>query len=83
MAVTKGKANSSLPGEDCFPITPNDSNDLEVNTRALVIAVGGAVKFVTESGQTRTCTFPAGVVPVRVSRVWSTGTTATGISGLV
>ena len=83
MAVTRGKANSSLPGDDCFPITPADGTDLEVNTRALVIAAGGDVKFNTESGQTRTCTFPAGVIPIRVSRVWSTGTTATGISGLV
>jgi hypothetical protein len=83
MAVTRGRSNSSMPAEDCFPITTSDSVDLEVNTRALVIAVGGAVKFTTESGQTRTCTFPAGVIPIRVSRVWATGTTATGISGLV
>lgn len=84
MAVTAGKQNSSFPGDDCFPITTHDSNDLEVTTRALIVAVGGALKVNTASGQTRTLTdVPAGVLPIRVTRVWATGTTATGISGIV
>lgn len=83
MAVTEGAHNSPNPGDDIFPITPHDTNDLAVTTRALVIAVGGDVALITKSGQSRTVTVPAGVLPVRATRVLATGTTATGISGIV
>lgn len=68
---------------DYFPVTPNDSTDLSVEARALVITVSGDIHVQTPNGTERTCTVPAGVFPGRVKRVYSTGTTATGITALV
>jgi hypothetical protein len=83
MAITPGAHNSDLPATDFFPITPHDTNDLPVTTRALIVSVGGTLKVNDEKGTTRALTVPAGVIPIRVSRVFSTDTAATGITGLV
>lgn len=71
------------PADDYFSITPSDSADLAVMPRALAIASGGTLKVTKPNGNTDTLTVPAGVLPIRVRRVWSTGTSASGISGLV
>ncbi|MFN9395145.1 MAG: hypothetical protein ACK6BN_04625 [Pseudanabaena sp.] len=68
-----------------FPITPNDSNDLSQMTREMFFAGAGNVR-VTWAGQPdgtfSTHAVLAGErVAWRVSRVWATGTTATGIEG--
>jgi len=69
--------------DDYFPVTPDDSNDLTIEARALVIATGGVLVVQTPAGTQRTMTVPSGVFPGRVKRVYSTGTTATGITALV
>ncbi len=77
--------NSVSTSHDPFPITPNDSVDLPVTARGLLIAVGGTLKVNTLEGGTnnpRTYTVPAGVFPGAVTRVWGSGTSATGITGL-
>ena len=71
-----------------FSITPNDATDLTYNgsaivTRAIEIAVGGTLKFTDANDITDTITVGEGVRPYRLKRVWSTGTTATGISGVI
>lgn len=71
------------PAIDAFAITPNDSTDLTTIPRSLNIGVGGALKVTTMSGTTLVLTVAAGVLPLRVTRVWATGTTATNIAGLV
>lgn len=83
MAITKGAQNSDLPAERFFAITPHDANDLSVTTRALMVAVGGTLKVNDSNGVTHALTVPAGVLPIRVTRVFSTDTEATGITGLV
>lgn len=83
MAITKGAQNSDLPASRFFAITPHDSNDLAVTTRALIVSVGGTLKVNDENGTTHALTVPAGVIPIRVTRVFSTDTAATGITGLV
>lgn len=65
-----------------FSITPSDTVDLAVKPKAITIAVGGAVKFTRLDGTTDTITLPAGVWPAQISRLWATGTTATGFGGL-
>jgi hypothetical protein len=61
-------------------VTPSDSTDLANVSRSLYVTNGGVVVYTTVSGETVTRTFPDNyIVPVRVKRVWSTGTTATGI----
>jgi hypothetical protein len=83
MAAGTGKQNSDLPADDFYVVTPSDTVDLPIITRAITLAVGGVVKCTKLNGLTETPTWPAGVIPVRVSRIWATGTTATGITALV
>lgn len=83
MAAGTEKQNSDFPAEDFYPVTPADGADLAVSTRAICLAVGGDVKVHKLNGTPVTLTLPAGVIPIRVRRIWATGTTATGITALV
>lgn len=65
-----------------FAITPSDTVDMTAASRAIVIAEGGDIKVTGIDGVTETYTYPAGCYAIRVNRVWATGTTATGISGI-
>ena len=61
-------------------VVPSDTVDLPFVTRALYVSVAGAVKVTMMDGSTET--YPnllAGRHPLRVTRVWQTGTTATGM----
>lgn len=64
-------------------VTPNDTNDLTKVARGILISVDGALKVDTAGGET--ITFASGtflvktIYPIRVRRVYSTGTAATGI----
>ncbi len=66
-----------------FPVTPNDTADLPNQVRALLIAVGGTLRVNRIGGITVDLTVPAGVVPIACERVHATGTSASGITGLV
>lgn len=65
-----------------FNFTASDSADLAYNTRALVVGVAGNVKLTDPDGNTDTFALPSGVIPIRAQRIWSTGTTATGLVGI-
>jgi len=75
----------SSPAEDAFLVTPNDGVDLAEMTKALLVGVAGNIA-VTLSGMADGTSIilpcPVGYNPLRVSRVWATGTTASGIAGL-
>lgn len=66
-------------------ITPNDNTDLAVVTRAISFGGAGAIKVDTLGGDT--VVIPSGALaagvmhPLRVTRVYSTSTTATSIVG--
>ena len=70
------------PAENAAEVTPHDTNDLSYTTRALYIGGAGDVK-VDMAGTGTAVTFagvPAGtLLPIRVTRVYSTDTTATDI----
>lgn len=86
MADKFSSMSSSLssPAEDVFPITPNDGADLSTATRAIRAAEAGNVVLITISGNQRSCAFAAGETrAIRATRVLATGTTATGIEGMV
>lgn len=83
MATDGAQKGSVAPADDYFDITPDDAADLDVTVRALVLAVGGVVKVTKPNGDTATLTLPAGVIPIRVVRVWEADLTASGITGLV
>lgn len=63
-------------------VTPSDVDNLGTIPRCLLIGAAGAIKVTTRGGEAVTLQVQAGILPLRVSRVWSTGTTATGIVAL-
>jgi len=68
-------------------VTPNDSTDLSYVTRAFMVNAGGDIKVAMLTGgegdSSVIVTCLAGIVyPFRVTRIYATGTTATGITAL-
>lgn len=73
------------PAEHGVAVTPNDGADLSFNSRALWVGGAGAisVRMVGDSADVLLSGIPAGtLLPIRVSRVRATGTTATLIVAL-
>lgn len=71
------------PATHIASISPSDSTDLAQASRALNVATSGTVRLTTVGGTTDTVFIAAGVAfPVRATRVWNAGTTATGIVAL-
>lgn len=62
-------------------VTPSDGSDLDFVSRVLWVGTGGDLK-VTLSGVVDPVTFPGLTVgwhPIRATRIWASGTTASGI----
>lgn len=77
--------SASSPARNCFAITPSDSTDIAVVTKALYVGTGGNVVLRTLDGQADVtfANVPAGaLLPVRVRAVRATGTSAGQIVGL-
>ena len=73
----------SDPAATIFDISPSDTADLDHPTTALNVITPGRVRVTTVDGSTGTISLhPGHTLPIRVQRVWQTGTTATGITGL-
>lgn len=73
----------SGPATNIAQITPNDSADIETQTRGIMVNGAGDVKLTTAGGQTVTLTLAASTIyPIAVNRVYATDTTATGIHGV-
>ncbi|MEO0691877.1 MAG: hypothetical protein AAFY90_03265 [Pseudomonadota bacterium] len=71
------------PASHLAAVTPSDTDDLASASRALNVGQSGFVRVTTVAGDTETLFVGAGsAFPVRVQRVWSTGTTATSIVAL-
>lgn len=69
------------PASHVMEITPSDSTDLPMASRAINVAQSGLVQVTTVSGSTAAVYIAAGVAfPVRATRIWATGTTASGIT---
>lgn len=65
------------PAYHSAEIVPNDSTDLSTDARALYVGTGGDVRVTTSGGDTVTFrNVPAGILPVRIRRVFALGTTA-------
>lgn len=72
------------PAIAVFEITPDDGADLAQVTLALNVATPGTVRVTTLDGSTSDVSIhPGRAFPIRARRVWATGTTATGLRGLV
>ena len=75
----------NAPAADAFAITPDNGNDLAVAARAIYVGGAGSLEIVTLAGNTVVFTgLGAGtVLPCSAARVRASGTTATGLVGLV
>lgn len=73
-------ADTSDPVPHAAAVTPSDTVNLPEITTALYIGVAGNVQVTMMDGAVVLFSnFAAGWQPIRVSRVWNTGTTATNI----
>jgi len=71
------------PATTAFAITPDDATDLAQVTVAVGVSTPGNVRVSMLDGSIGDLALVPGTpFPVRVARVWQTGTTATGITGL-
>lgn len=79
------QASLSGPASSGFPVTPSDGSDLPETTRALYVGIGGNLTVRMLSGETLALSnvSPGSLLPLRVTRVFATGTTAAAIAGLV
>lgn len=84
----KETANVRDPGGEFFAITTSDSSDLPSNTRGLLIGTAGDIKIAgVNQTDAQAVTIPSGCLntgqwhPMRVRKIFATGTTATNLFG--
>ncbi len=72
------------PADNASAVTPSDSTDLAYTSRALYVGgAGNLVVTMVGGGDVTFTAVPAGsILPIRVSRVKATSTTATSIVNL-
>lgn len=72
------------PCDNAFAITPSDSTDFAYVTRGIYVGGAGNIAAVMKDGSVVTFSGAAAgtVLPLRVSRVNSTNTTATNLVGM-
>ncbi|WP_436397438.1 spike base protein, RCAP_Rcc01079 family [Roseobacter sp. S98] len=79
----KFHANPSSPATGIFEVTPSDVSDLPWVTTGISAATPGTVRVTSADGSdSDVVVTPGQVFPLRVTRIWASGTTATGIRGL-
>lgn len=70
----------TAPASRCIAVTPSDTESLPVKSRAIMTNADGYVQITTIGGDVVRLLIVAGVpMPVRVDKIWATGTTATEI----
>lgn len=67
------------PAANAALVTPNDNDDLVDATRSIYVGSAGTLRVTTVGGQTLTLPSLSGWLPLRVTRIHATGTTATSI----
>lgn len=76
----------TAPAQQAFAVTPSDSVDLSLVTRGIYVGAGGDLRVLL-LGNSSPVTFSnlAGGIshPLRIRRVYATGTTATGLIGVL
>lgn len=77
----------TAPATSALTVTPSDSQDLPTMPRAIYVGGAGALRVElldapVGSDVTLSALQPGMVYPLRVRKVYATGTTATGLIGL-
>jgi hypothetical protein len=72
------------PAYNAIAVAPNDGADLANASRSIYVGVTGdlTVTMLGTGTQILFKAVPVGILPIRVARVWATGTTATQIVSL-
>lgn len=78
-------ADNTAPAEDCFVITPHDTDPLAQIVRGIWVGTGGDLEIITPAGTTVVfLNVPSGtLMPVRATHVKDDNTDADDIVGLV
>ncbi|WP_174802050.1 spike base protein, RCAP_Rcc01079 family [Martelella limonii] len=78
-------ATLTSPAYDGFPIAANDAAPVQEVTRAIYVGTAGDLAVTFAAGETVTFQNVAAgtILPIRVSHVLSTGTTAAALVGLI
>jgi hypothetical protein len=76
---------SDMPATGAYVIAPHNTNKLTRPVRGIYVGTGGNLRVLTRDGDDVTFTgVPGGVIlPVVAMQVFVTGTTATGLVGMV
>jgi len=84
-ATDKTGAQWGEPATSHFAITPSDVNEFEFVTRAIYVGITGNVKVRSLDGTDAIyVAVPAGqIIPIRARLVFSTGTTASSLVGML
>lgn len=69
--------------DDAFAITPSDSTNFTTGCRAVYVGGAGTVNAVMKSGPVSFAAVAGCVLPIAPSRINVTGTSATGLVGLL
>ena len=75
----------TAPASECFSITPSDTNELAVATKAIYIGSGGDLAVIAVGSDTPVTfrdTITGSILDIRVRQVLVTGTTAQELIGL-
>jgi hypothetical protein len=71
----------SDPGTSFEPVSPSDTGDLPFVPRAIIVGAAGSLRVTQINGEIKTITYvPVGYNPIRMTRIWATGTTAIDIT---
>lgn len=82
--ATEVGRSSTDPAADYFAIVPDDAADFATPADSIFVGGAGDVVLVSPVGSVVTFAAPAGIViPAKAVRVNATGTTATGLVGLI
>ena len=81
---SRKQALTADPASNAVLVTPSDSTDLTYVSRAVYVGTTGNMKVtMQDSGTVLFTGIPAGTtLPIRVTRIWSTTTTASTILAL-
>ena len=83
--VASSGPDTKSPALGSFAVTPSDSADLTARIRQITIGTAaGTVAYIAWDGSSNdTGPLPVGSYPMFATRILSTGTTATGLTGWV